>query len=173
MTTAQDLDYEDGNEDDLEPRRQRNGENNARRLAERERDEARQERDALKAENAALKRGDALRTTVADLNAEGPLGAFLRTYIGEPDADAIKTAVAADPDFSGLITFPPDPRDVAAAEQAKNGQIHAAGNTVSGQITPEDYVGWDMARQVRFMEEHPDAWERLSTGEPVVAIPGW
>lgn len=80
------------------------------------------QRDAELAELRAFKeqveRERALDSAKAELNASGPLGAFLRTYNGEPNAEAIKAAVAKDPDFRDLIAFPTDPRDEAAATQA-------------------------------------------------------
>lgn len=172
MSTADDLGYEDPNEPDPQAAA-RAAKEAAFAKRQAERDAERKELADLREYKAKTERESALTAAKADLNAQGPLGAFLKTYTGEPDADAIKAAVAADPDFASLITFPPDPRDAAAAEQARNAQAIATGQVSAGQITPKDAAGWPTDKQKQFRDEHSAAWATLMRNEPVAAPAGW
>lgn len=125
---------------------------------------------------ATYERRDALDTAIGDLNAEGPIKAFLRTYDGEPTADAIREAVAKDPDFSALVKFAPDPRDLAAAEQSGNAVKLASGESpVAGQLTAESIKNWPRDRKEAFRTEHKVLWDALLSNPdtPVAAPAGW
>lgn len=109
----------------------------------RKRDKAQRDAEVaeLRAKVEKYERAEKLAAAKGELNASGPLAAFLRTYDGEPTADAIKAAIAKDPDFKTLITFTPDPRDEAAAGQADAAAKLKAGDpigqrAVERQVTP-------------------------------------
>lgn len=137
----------------------------------------------LEAENTDLKgrlgsyeRREALDKAKAELNATGPLAAFLKVYDGEPTADAIRKAISEDPDFSGLITIPPDPVDVAREEQARVASQMAGSDAPQlGQLTAKVVGEWPMDKQILFMKEHRDAWDFLANNpkESVAAPVGW
>lgn len=167
MTTADDLGYED----DLSTDDPQADEKARRQAAFAKRQ---QEREAERAELADLRkfkadseRREQMDAAKAALNFEGPLGAFLRTYTGEPTADAIKAAVEADPDFKTLVTFTPDIADAAAAVQAENARNLAGGSALVGDITPADVKGWSEDKKRAFMTEHPKEWDRLLAGDSV------
>lgn len=168
MSTADDLGYDP----DLEPDEQADEKARkqaafARRQQEREAERARLA-DA-EAKVASYERRDALDAAKAELKAEGPLGTFLRIYDGEPTADAIRKAVENDPDFKTLVTFPPDERDVNAAEQARNARNLAGGGEPAGgrEVTPDDIKTWNRERIQAFRANHPKEWDRLLAGQTV------
>lgn len=170
MTTADDLGYDD----DLDTGDPQADEKARRQAAFAKRQ---QEREAERAELAELRqfkadadRREQMDAAKAALNFEGPLGAFLRTYTGEPTADAIKAAVGADPDFKSLVTFTPDIADAAAAVAADNARNLAGGSTQPGQIDQKTVHGWDDERKRAFRTNHPDLWKQMLS-EPEKQFP--
>lgn len=130
MTTApDDLGYDDDEPDADDAQ--------AKRDAFTRRKEAKAEKDKelndLREYKAAAERKEKLEEAKANLNATGPLGAFLRAYDGEPTAEAIRKAVESDPDFKPLIEFTPDPRDEAAQEQSRNAARMKGGDPVAAR----------------------------------------
>lgn len=180
MTTQPADDYDDPapgvpddqlTDDELAQRRAVRDRNRAgfeHRRESKEAKQLREENEALRRENETFKREKALAAAVADLQAEGPLRAFLSRYDGDPTPDAIRKAVADDPDWRDVVKIAPDPRDVAAAEQIKTAE-HMAGATAPslGAITPVEAAGWDVAAKTAFMHEHPDLWNDLLAGKTV------
>lgn len=163
-------------DDELAQRRRANAAGfQHRQQSKRERD-LETELNETKAKLSKLERQDALTGATRELNAQGPLGAFLRNYDGEPTPGAIRQAVANDPDFSPLVTFPPDPRDVAAQEQATNATRLAGGQAPAlGELTAKTVGSWPKDKQIMFMTQHRDVWDRLSSfpDEAVAAPAGW
>lgn len=183
MTTV-DTDYEtDEERDEREAREaaERQGGNHdkaARRRAEKERDDERARAEKAEAALAKRDRHDALTRTFADLGIDTSKGVgklFAAQYAntdGEVTADAVRAAILADPDLAETFNVGPDPRDEAARTQAITATGGGVGDNPS-QITPETFIGWDLPTRVRFMEEHPNAYEALATGEPVTTPAGW
>lgn len=170
---------EDGDlEDELTRRRNAAGNQQAAARRQEERTKKVSELEAELAEKAAklaeYERRDALSVATSELRAEGPLNAFLRNYDGDPTPDAIKAALAKDPDFSALVSFPPDPRDEAAAEQARNATLLAGGQSpLSGELTNEVVNTWPEDRRMQFRKDHPDLWGRLLKDEKFPAPTGY
>lgn len=169
MTTAQDLDYD---EEDTGTQPDAAAAAKAAAYAERQqkREAERQELADLRRFKADADRKEQMDAAKAALNFEGPLGAFLRTYTGEPTADAIKAAVEADPDFKTLVTFTPDIADAAAAVAADNARNLAGGSTQPGQIDQKTVHGWDDERKRAFRTNHPDLWKQMLS-EPEKQFP--
>lgn len=131
-------------------------------------DEAQAKLAEAEAKLAQYERREALEKAKGELNAQGPLGAFLRTYDGEPTADAIRKAVAEDPDFRDLVVIPEDPRDAAAREQADNARrLAGADSPTLGEITPTDAAKWDRESRMAFMKQHPALYDKLLAGQTV------
>lgn len=157
--------------DDWKARQQRRDTNrdgfNGRKLAK-ERDAALAAQREAEAKLAKFERRDALAEAKRGLNAEGPIDAFLKVYDGEPTTDAIREAVAKDPEFSGLITIPPDIRDEAAREQWNNAQAMREGSPAgTGEVSPAAAAQWAPETIDAFRTNHPDEWDRLLKGENV------
>lgn len=173
MTTAQDLDYD---EEDTGTQPDAAAAAKAAAYAERQqkREAERQELTDLRKFKADAERREQMDAAKAALNFEGPLGAFLKVYTGEPTADAIKAAVEADPDFKTLVTFTPDIADAAAAVQADNARKMAGAQALgSGMLAPADAAKWPVDQQLRFREAHKDAWDQLLNGKSVPTPAGW
>lgn len=115
MTMAADLDTDDDLTDD--PAEPKPGEQRSAAYWERQTKAREKELAAERDKVATFERRDALDSARRDLKAEGPIGAFLTIYDGEPTPEAIREAASKHPEFKDLITFPEDPRDTAARVQ--------------------------------------------------------
>lgn len=135
MSTANDLGYDDDLNEQPDEAEQKRAAFEQRKAA---RDAERKELEDLRAEKAERERAQALDKAKAELNASGPLGLYLRTYKGEPTADAIRKAVADDPDAKDAITFEPDPRDSAAAAQASMAAKNKGGDPIGAKALTQD-----------------------------------
>lgn len=164
-------------DDELAARRaSRNADHANRRIDNRALREAVARAEEAEAKVAQFERREALTTAQSELKAQGPLGAFLRTYEGEPTPEAIREAISKDPDFRDLVIFEPDPVQVALAEQTANAAKLAGGTAPSlGQLAPKDIHAWPMDRKEQFRKEHPALWQRALTApdEPIAAPAGW
>ncbi len=136
-TAAEDYETDEEREEREAAERADRGNAAARRIKERE--EKDKELTELRAFKAEQERREALAKAKDDLGAvTGPLGLFLKTYTGEPTADAIRKAVADDPDAKDAITFEPDPRDTAAAQQAADAAKRRGADPVATKALQSD-----------------------------------
>lgn len=138
MSQAAGTEYE--TDEEREAREEQERANNREGFDRRQRDKDKRDSELadLRAFKAEAERKEALDQARKDLNASGPVNAFLRTYKGDPTADAIRKAIAADDDFADLITFEPDPRDTAAAAQASMAAKNKGGDPIGAKVPVAD-----------------------------------
>lgn len=133
----------------------------------------------LRAQLAKRDRADTLTAAFTELGVDTSKGvgklvaAQFAGGDGDVTAEAVRAAILADPDLAETLNIGPDPRDVAAQEQATNARNLAGARTVSGQITVEEYVSWPLDKRLRFIKNHPDSAAALKEGEPTATPAGW
>lgn len=132
--------------------------------AAKDRDEARAENDRLRRELAVYQAG------LGGLDAK-KVKAILSAIDGDVTAEAVKSQAV---DF-GWAAPDANPDDALAGEIDAQAQISAASqaggkSAPTSVLSPQDVNDWPIDKRLRFLDKHPEEYERLLRGE---SIPGF